>query len=280
MISKMYNISQVTGYAGNVGWIAIGVPVGCDPYVLEQSSHLYGVRVLKHGEWFGKSILTRILDIQSRLGAQVISCFMHDNFQDQVQSKIDEEPGHLYVVGPYFDSYTKQVLRNAYNSMPRGPVGDVGREYLFNLLYGHKSGQSIRLGNERLVSLHSASPWTELEVIRTSPFESADHAEITFHSVLREHGNHIRGECHSFPFEDSEIRSYLSYVISKCPSSSSRVPVTISEKQIYPNADLRQNVYYELAMVREMIIFNMISLDEVKSLLLEDGQPIIALRNT
>ena len=280
MIKKMCTLSSCNGYVGNIAWIAIGVPVGSDPYVLEQSSHLYGVRVLKHGEWFGKSIRTRILDIQSRLGAQVISCFIHNDFFSPKEfRKIDRIPGHLYTVRPNFNSHTKQVLRNAYNSMPPGPVGEDGRNYCFDLLYGCKTGQSTKLGNKRIAAIYTASPFDELEVFKTSTFKSADHAECTYQSKLREHGKHIRGECYSFPFEDSDIHTHLSYVISKCPSSSARVPVTISEKQVYPTyADSRQNVFYELTMIREMIIFNMISLDEVKSLLLEDGQPIIALR--
>jgi hypothetical protein len=187
MIDKLHNYSTSNGYAGNIAWIAIGVPVGCDPLVLEQSTHLYGVRVLKHGEWFGKSILTRILDIQSRLGARVISCFMYNDFQSPQEIQKDKKkPGFLYVIGPNFDSHTKQVLRNAYNSMPRGPVGDVGRKYCFNLLYGHKTGQSTRLGNERICALYSTSPWTELEVIRTSPFKSADnggHGGMKWHKA-------------------------------------------------------------------------------------------------
>jgi hypothetical protein len=92
---------------------------------------------------------------------------------------------------------------------------------------------------------------------------------------MTRHGKHIRGECYSFPFEDSDVHSYLSYVIVNS-SSSTRVPVTISEKYIHVN----RCSFYELAMIREMIIFNMISLDEVKFLLLENEQPIIALYYT
>jgi hypothetical protein len=83
MIRKMYNLSKCNGYAGNVAWIAIGVPVGCDPLVLEQSTHVIGVRDFKHGEWFGSSVLTRIHDLRMRLGARVISCFTHNNFNAQ-----------------------------------------------------------------------------------------------------------------------------------------------------------------------------------------------------
>jgi hypothetical protein len=80
MIKKMNIMSFSHGYAGNIAWIAIGVPVGCNPLVLEQSTHVLRAKDLKHGEWFGNSVLTRVLDLQSRLGARVISCFTHNNF--------------------------------------------------------------------------------------------------------------------------------------------------------------------------------------------------------
>jgi len=276
MFKKMRNLSINIGYAGNLAWIAIGVPVGCDPLVLEQSTHVIRTRDHKHGEWFGSSVLTRIHDLRMRLGARVISCFTHNNFNAPAEiRKISKVPGILYVGGPKFDTRTKQAIRDAHNLMPPGPVGDDGRKYCFDLLFGRKTGMTTQTGiarNARIVALYSASPWTEFETIRTSTFASADHAERTFHSVMTRHGKHIRGECYSFPFEDSDVHSYLSFVIDNSPSST-HVPVTIREKYIHVN----QRKFYELAMVREMIIFNMISLDEVKYLLLENEQPIIAL---